>query len=140
MKQRLQFDTSNINWDLVVDILQKTGMANYAAEIHKIAFNNSYTVVFVFDDENMIGFGRAISDGAYQAAIYDVAVLPDYQGRGIGKMIVQNIVQKCPGCNFILYSAPGKETFYEKVNFRRMKTGMALFKDIEKMKKNGFTE
>ena len=140
MNLRLQIDTANINWDLVVEILQKAGMAYYTAEIHKRAFSNSQVVVFVFDKENLVGFGRAISDGEYQAAIYDVAVIPDFQGKGIGKMIIQTIVEKIPNCNFILYASPGKETFYEKENFKRMKTGMALFINSERMQRNGFTE
>ena len=140
MNLRLQLDTANINWDLVVEILQKVGMAYYAPEIHKRAFSNSQVVVFVFDEENLVGFGRAISDGEYQAAIYDVAVRPDCQGKGIGKMIVRTIIEKIPNCNFILYASPGKEQFYEKENFKRMKTGMALFMNGERMQRNGFTE
>lgn len=140
MNLRLQLDTTNINWDLVVDTLKKVGMGHHTTEIHKRAFSNSNTVVFVFDDDNLVGFGRAISDGEYQAAIYDVAVLPNYQGKGIGKMIIKSIVDKNPNCNFILYTSPGKEKFYEKENFKRMKTGMALFIDCERMQRNGFIE
>jgi ribosomal protein S18 acetylase RimI-like enzyme len=140
MNFRQQFDTKDINWDEVVNILQLVGMGYRTSEVHERAFNNSYTVVFVFDGETLVGFGRAISDGEYQAAIYDVAVLPAYQGQGIGKMIIQNIVSKTPGCNFILYASPGKEQFYEKENFRRMKTGMALFVNKEIMQEKGFTE
>jgi ribosomal protein S18 acetylase RimI-like enzyme len=88
----------------------------------------------------MIGFGRAISDGLIQAAIYDVAVLPSYQGLGIGKQIIQKIVDSLPGCNFVLYASPGKEPFYEKLMFRKMKTGMALFVRSEIMSTRGFTE
>ena len=137
---RLQQHTSEIQWEQVPEILKKVGMSYHASEIHQKAFENSFSVVFVFDDEKMVGFGRAISDGAYQAAIYDVAVLPDYQGKGIGKIIVNALVESCPNCNFVLYAAPGKDKFYEKFNFRRMKTGMALFTDIERMKNRGFTE
>lgn len=140
MNLRLQFDTSNIQWERVAEILQTVGMAYHEGTIHKTAFENSYAVVFAFDEDKMIGFGRAISDGAYQAAVYDVAVLPDYQGKGIGKAIVDRIVAQCPNCNFILYAAPGKDLFYEKFNFRKMKTGMALFTNAERMKQRGFTE
>lgn len=140
MDLRFQFDTQNINWEQVSEILQKVGMAFHAGEKHKRAFNNSHTVVFVFDNGSLIGFGRVISDGEYQAAIYDVAILPEYQRKGIGKMIIQYIVKRTPGCNYILYAAPGKEAFYEKIDFRRLKTGMALFLNKEKMQENGFTE
>jgi len=140
MNLRLQFDTENIDWDLIADILRQVEMAYHTGEIHKRAFDNSYTVVFVFDEEMLIGFGRAISDGEYQAAIYEVAVLPNYQGKGIGRIIVQAIVERTPNCNFILYASPGKEKFYEKENFKRMKTGMALFINTERMQERGFTE
>ena len=102
MNLRLQRDTNGINWNLVVDILREAGMACHTPEIHERAFKNSYTVVFVFDEDMLVGFGRAISDVEYQAAMYDVAVMPAYQGKGIGKMIVQAIVEKTPACNFIL--------------------------------------
>ena len=140
MNLRLQFDTFHIDWDLVPEILREVGMGYHPAETHKIAFNNSYAVVFVFDEENLIGFGRAISDGVCQAAIYDVAIRPAYQGKGIGKMVVRQLTERCSGCNFILYASPGKEPFYEKLRFRKMKTGMALFVDSEKKRERGFTE
>ncbi len=140
MGLRIENEATNVNWDNVVEILKKVGMSYHSSEIHKRAFTNSYSVVFVFDNETLIAFGRAISDGEYQAAIYDVAVLPTYQGHGIGRLIVQNLEKKMPNCNFILYASPGKEKFYEKENFRKMKTGMALFVDGEKMQIKGFTE
>ena len=140
MKLRFQFNTKNINWELVPALLQKVGMGFHSAEKHKRAFQNSHTVVFVFDNENLVGFGRAISDGEYQAAIYDVAILTEYQGKGIGKMIIQHILDRTTGCNHILYAAPGREDFYQKINFKRMKTGMALFVDSKRMQQNGFTE
>ncbi|MDQ7094274.1 GNAT family N-acetyltransferase [Desulfosporosinus sp. PR] len=140
MNLTVQFDCANINWDSVSQILNLVGMASFPAEIHKKAFENSWTVVFVFERDKLVGFGRALSDGAYQAAIYDLAILPEYQSRGIGRLIVDSIKTSLPQCNFILYAAPGKEKFYEKLNFRRMKTGMALFFKSKEMQSKGFTE
>lgn len=140
MKLKIQYDCADIDWDYVSEILKKVGMAYYEGEVHKKAFENSYTVVFVFDDDKLIGFGRAISDGAYQAAIYDVAVLPEYQGKNLGRTIVNSIVKCIPQCNCILYAAPGKENFYKKLNFRKMRTGMALFCNAERMQEKGFIE
>jgi ribosomal protein S18 acetylase RimI-like enzyme len=140
MSLRFQFDTNNIDWELVVEILKEVGMDFHAGDKHKRAFNHSHTVVFVFDNEKLIGFGRAISDGEYQAAIYDVAILHDYQQKGIGTQIINHIKERTPGCNLILYAAPSRELFYEKIGFRRMKTGMALFANKEQMQQSGFTE
>lgn len=138
MNLKIQYSCLNIDWNCVPEILKKVGMGYSEAEMHKKAFENSHTVVFAFDDDKLIGFGRAISDGICQAAIYDVAVLPEYQGRNIGRTIVSSIVKSIPQCNFILYASPGKEAFYEKLNFKRMKTGMALFRNAERMQGRGF--
>ena len=94
--------------------------------------------VFAWDDGRLVGFGRVISDGVYQAAVYDMAVIPEYQRQGIGTMIMQNILNKISNCNIILYAAIGKEGFYSTLDFRKMKTGMALFRNPELMMKKGF--
>ena len=140
MNLKIQYNCLNIDWNYVSTILKKVGMAYFEGEVHKKAFENSHTVVFAFDDDKLIGFGRAISDGIYQAAIYDVAVLPEYQGKKIGSTIIDAIIKSIPQCNFILYASPGKEIFYKKLNFKKMKTGMAMFCNAEKMQMKGFTE
>ena len=140
MNIKIQYNCLDINWNHVSNILKEVGMAYFEGEVHKKAFENSHTVVFAFENDKLIGFGRAISDGVYQAAIYDVAVLPEYQGKKIAATIVDSILRLIPKCNFILYASPGKEIFYEKQNFKKMKTGMALFLNSEKMKIKGFTE
>jgi GNAT superfamily N-acetyltransferase len=76
----------------------------------------------------------------YQADIYDVAVVPKYQGQGIGSTIIQHILRNVPNCNVILYAAPGKEHFYSNLGFRTMKTGMVLFQHPEWMSEKGFTD
>jgi GNAT superfamily N-acetyltransferase len=140
MKLIIQQNCSDIDWNLVPKILELVGMGFHEPSAHWKAFENSSFVIFVFDGPKLIGFGRAISDNAYQAAIYDVAVLPEYQGKGIGKLIVDTIVQSLPGFNFILYASPGKEKFYEKLNFRKLKTGMGLFINAERMENKGIIE
>ena len=140
MALKVNFDSTGVDWTMVVEILKEVGMAYYNNEIKELAFTRSHAVVFVWEEDLLIGFGRAISDGVCQAALYDVAVRPAYQGNGIGKMIINQLIGKCPGCNIMLYASPGKEQFYEKMNFRRMKTAMALFTDPENKKERGFTE
>jgi hypothetical protein len=41
-------------------------------------------------------------------------------------------------CSFIFYASPGKEIFYEKKKFRKLKTGLAFFTNIEKMREKDF--
>lgn len=136
----VRLDCSNVDWETVSDTLKNVEMGYYEPNVHEKAFKNSYVTVFVYSDNQMVGFGRAISDGAYQAAIYDCAVVPDFQGKGIGKIIMKHILSRVSHCNMILYASPGKEGFYQKHEFRKMKTGMARFIKSEPMQERGFTE
>jgi GNAT superfamily N-acetyltransferase len=138
MEQKIKTDCSGIDWQVIADTLKKVGMAYHEPEVHKRAFEASHTTVFIYEESKLIGFGRAISDGEYQGAIYDVAVLPEFQGKGIGKVIIQAILDRLPNCNIILYATPGMEGFYKKLGFGAMKTGMAVFTTPQAIKK--FTE
>jgi GNAT superfamily N-acetyltransferase len=131
-------DCTIIDWQTIAGSLKKAGMTYHAPEVHKRAFEASHTTIFVYEKSHLIGFGRAISDGEYQAAIYDVVVLPEARGKGVGKIIIQRILDRLPKCNVILYAAPGMEGFYKKLGFGVMKTGMALFTTQQAMEK--FTE
>ena len=140
MDLRYQHNCDNIEWKKVPYLLEMVGMSFTEADKHKISFEASYAVVFVFDGDELIAFGRMLSDGVRQSAIYDVAVNPAYQGQKIGQEIVNKLIVATPDCNFILYASPGKEGFYKKLNFKRMKTGMALFSNPQRMIDRGFIE
>ncbi|MFC1835382.1 GNAT family N-acetyltransferase [Thermodesulfobacteriota bacterium] len=140
MNFRITFDCSGVNWNTVSRTLKRVGMAYHEPDVHRKAFENSHTTVFAYDGDQLVAFGRAISDDAYQAAVYDMAVAPEYQSQGIGAGIVEHILSRVRHCNVILYASVGKEAFYEKMGFRRMRTGMALFKESDEMRKKGFTD
>ncbi len=128
----------NIDWHIVCQIKKEAGLATHSLEQTKKAFSNSYVTVFIYDQEQMIGIGRAISDGVYQAAIYDIAVLPAWQGKRIGQLIISEIHKEIEGFTTILYASPGKEGFYEKLGYAKMCTGMARFPYPDLMRERGF--
>jgi ribosomal protein S18 acetylase RimI-like enzyme len=103
--------------------------------IHKRAFQASFRTVFIYSDEVLVGFGRALSDGEYQAALYDICVTPQFQGHGIGRIIVSNLKDDLSNCNIIFYATPGMEGFYKKQGFYPLSTGMGLFRSSEANKK-----
>ena len=140
MEVDVRRDCAGVDWTTVSETLKIVGMAHHEPDVHKRAFEASHTTVFVYHADRLIGFGRAISDGAYQAAVYDCAVHPDFQGKGLGRTIMDAILAQVSHCNVILYASPGKEGFYEKHGFRKMKTGMARFTKSEAMREGGFTE
>jgi ribosomal protein S18 acetylase RimI-like enzyme len=134
------FNTScdEINWAEVYEVIKRAGLSAHSQERTQKAFENSYARVFVFDKNALIGTGRAISDGISQAAIYDIAVLPEYQKSGIGKAIIQELHKNFHDMNIILYANPGVESFYEKLGYSKMLTGMGRFRNVEVARQRGF--
>lgn len=135
-----QENCNNINWEEIPKLLEKVEMSFVDVEKHRISFENSYSVVFVFDEKKMVGIGRSISDGVRQSALYDIAIDPTYQGYGVGRKVIDILINTTPDCNFILYASPGKEDFYRKLGFKKMKTGMMLFADRRRMEDGVFVD
>ena len=140
MNVELKFDCTGVDFAFVSATLNRVGMASRPPELLQKSFAASAVVVFAYVDGRPVGFGRAISDGAYQAAVYEMAVVPEFQRQGLGARIMQAILDRLPGFNVILYASPGKEDFYRKRGFRRMKTGMARFQHADAMAHKGFTD
>ena len=80
------------------------------------ANKNSWLALSAYDENRLVGFGRVVTDFVLHAMIFDMIVLPDYQGRGIGTMIIETLVKKCndQGIRDIqLFCAKGKRAFYQ---------------------------
>lgn len=116
-----------VDWEEAVMLFERAPLGSQRRDPDKLkrAFEASYAVAVVYDCDKLVGMGRALCDGEYQAAIYDMVVLPEYQGKGIGKGIIEKLCGQLPVENIILYSVPGREGFYMKCGFRRMRTAMA---------------
>jgi ribosomal protein S18 acetylase RimI-like enzyme len=130
----------DIDWD-ELSALYKIALGEKTAAGLRIVFTNSLYRCFVRDRGRMVGVGRALADGVDTSYICDVAVLPEYQGTGIGKQIVGKLVELSRGHKkILLYAVPGKEPFYGKFGFARMKTAMALFEDQQLAIARGYLE
>jgi GNAT superfamily N-acetyltransferase len=84
------------------------------------ALRSSWYVLAAYDGDRLVGFGRLLSDGILHAMIYELIVLPEYQGQGIGGKILERLVERCKetGVRDIqLFCAAGKRAFYEKRGF-----------------------
>ena len=138
MQVHLSYDCQNIDWNALMALLKHADMGTYTPELHRRAFENSYRAVFLFDGDRLIGCGRLLCDGAYQGAIYDVAVDGQYRGCGLGRKIMNELLRGAEGMNILLYASPGKESFYEKFGFSAAKTGMVRFQNPSAMMERGF--
>jgi len=139
MTIQIKYGTENIDWSELCDLICVSPLGARDPLRLKIATENSFVVCSAYAAERIVGFGRAISDGEYQSAMYDVVVLPEYQSKGVGTLIMESLLKRLPKqATTLVYAAPGKQVFYEKQGFRYLKTGMGLFLDPEKSKANGY--
>ncbi|MBE9032249.1 GNAT family N-acetyltransferase [filamentous cyanobacterium LEGE 11480] len=85
----------------------------------EIAIANSNPVITAWDDDLMMGFARATSDGVYRATIWDVVVHPDYQGGGIGRKLVETILShpQIARVERVYLMTTNQQRFYEKIGF-----------------------
>ena len=120
----------SVDWNELSALYHAAPLGNKNPASLKTAFTNSMFRCFVYEDERLVGVGRALADGTDCSYICDVALLPSHQGLGLGKQIVSKLLSMSGGHKkIILYSVPGKEQFYKKLGFKRMSTAMAIFED-----------
>ena len=86
--------------------------------------DNSAYLTAAWDGDKPVGMARVVSDGGYMTLVADVMVLPEYQGKGIGRQLMTNISEyfdslssdgRCIMVN--LMATTGNEGFYRKFGF-----------------------
>lgn len=93
-----------------------------------VALRNSNFTISLRDRGKLIGFGRIVGDGIFTFHIVDIIVLQEYQGLGLGTLIMDRVMKyimsnKEPYSGITLLSAKGKEGFYKKFGFIQRPTG-----------------
>ena len=124
------YSLENVDWEELSNLYLVAPLAQKTPADLKVSFSNSMFKCFVYDSGKLVAAGRALADGRDCSYIGDVAVYPSYQGLGLGKQLVSKLVELSKDHKkIILYAAAGKEPFYQKLGFKRMKTAMAIFKN-----------
>ena len=130
-----------LDWNELSALYRAAPLGNKNPDSLETAFTNSMFKCFVHEDGKLVGVGRALADGTDCSYICDVALLPSHQGLGLGKQIVSKLVSMSAGHKkIILYSVPGKESFYRKLGFKRMSTAMAIFADQDVALERGYLD
>lgn len=93
-----------------------------------------FTIGYDTNRHKAIATGRVISDGASDAYIQDLVVLPEYRSMGVGGAIVEKLVNYCRSHNITwigLIAEPGTDTFYERLGFSRMADNIPMLYNPE---------
>ncbi|HEX3771215.1 MAG TPA: GNAT family N-acetyltransferase [Polyangiaceae bacterium] len=73
--------------------------------------------VTAYDGAALVGYARAVSDGAFNAYISTVAVAPGYQRQGIGRELLRRLLEGRDHIQFILHARAAVHPFYLRCGF-----------------------
>ncbi len=100
------------------------GWGAYDENITQKALDNTFYSVSVYDDNNIVGYGRIIGDAICFLYIQDIMVKPEYQGNKIGTTIMKKLLEKIneikkenSKLRVYLGASKNRERFYEKFGF-----------------------
>ena len=80
----------------------------------------SQAVVSLWQDSELVGFGRATSDTAYRAVLWDVVVMERCKGQGLGRRLVEALLE-APGLRQVekvYLMTTESRGFYERLGFK----------------------
>ena len=138
---RWEFEQNELDWNELSVLYRIAPLGEKPPDLLREVFSNSRFKCFVYEGRMLIGAGRALADGRDCSYICDVAVHPDFQGRGLGAQIIERLKSVSIGHKkIILYANPGKEGFYRKLGFKPMRTAMAIFADQAGAARTGLIE
>lgn len=120
-----RIDFEGVTAKSLQDLFRAAGLEGRVGEKILRAFKNSALVCFAMADGRLIGTCRAITDGEYHAFVYDVAVHPEYQGRGIGKELMTRLLSQVRVWRVMLVADEKVQGFYRQVGFASYDNVMA---------------
>ena len=112
-------ETKEINQEKITELYKanKWSSAEKPDLLYK-ALMNSDSLITVWDGNRLVGLGNAISDGYLVVYYPHLLVHPDYQGKGIGRIIVDRFQKKYGNFHQQMLTADSKAIdFYRKCGF-----------------------
>ena len=94
---------------------------------------NSDVILSIWIGNEIVGFGRALSDGIYRGVLWDVVIHKSYQGKGLGKMLIKNLLnsRKLKNTKKIYLMTTNKKYFYSQVDFKEVSSQKLLVREIK---------
>ena len=104
----------------IVALYRELGWSHAAdpARLRVAVERSAFSIVAVDEDDGVIGFARALSDDAFAVYIADVLVRPSFQRQGIGRALVETILDRYPLERYhhqVLVAERGAEGFYRRL-------------------------
>ena len=93
---------------------------------------NSAVIVSLWVGNKIVGFGRALTDGIYRGVLWDIVIDQNYQGKGLGKLIVKNLLssKKIQNTQKLYLMTTNKKKFYSQFDFKKVTSQDLLIYEI----------
>ena len=118
------------DYELVRQLLVATGWHSRVAneERFKRMLDGANRTIVALEEMRVVGFARALFDGASNGYISTVAVAVDRQGRGIGREMVKRLmdVPDPDKITWVLRAGRGSIPFWENMGFKKSETAMEI--------------
>nr|YP_009510979.1 hypothetical protein [Hydropuntia rangiferina]AXI96652.1 hypothetical protein [Hydropuntia rangiferina]UAD87335.1 hypothetical protein [Hydropuntia rangiferina] len=115
---------SDVNLYQLEKLCDSVGWVRRPLKKVKTAIDNSFLTVCLFYQRNkkkfLIGFARATSDSSFNATIWDVVIHPEFQGQGLGKILMSQIIKHLRYediSTITLFADPQVVSFYNHLGF-----------------------
>jgi ribosomal protein S18 acetylase RimI-like enzyme len=76
-----------------INLRLEAGMSGKSQEAAQIGLKNSLFAVTVYNESTLVAMGRIIGDGGAFFQVVDIAVKPAYQGKGLGKLVMRELMK-----------------------------------------------
>lgn len=117
MEITYRFSCEHVTTRELEELFAAAQLGGRVGEKIRRAFVNSSHVCLAYDGERLIGASRAITDGEYHGLIYDVAVDPEYQGQGVGRRMMEELLKRMPVWRVMLVAEEAVQGFYRTLGF-----------------------
>ena len=108
-------DDTDLAAEQFLALVDRVWPGNYDDEPTADAIDRTLNVT-AWDDNELVGCVRLLTDGYFFGCITEILVDPDYQNRGIGRELMDRIWNLSPTSIF-LGAQPGNEEFFEKLGY-----------------------
>ena len=117
-------------YETVRHFLMEVGWAHRVGDVEsfrKMMEMTNRTVV-AWDEQRVVGFGRALCDGVSNGYISMVGVAADRRGEGIGRKLVEFLIDNDTNLTWVLRAGRGSEGFWKRMGFAVSSVAMELKK------------
>ena len=93
---------------------------------------NSDIVISLWVGNEIVGFGRALTDGVYRGVLWDIVIDQNHQGKGFGTLIVKNLLssKKIQNTKKLYLMTTNKKKFYSQFDLKEVTSQDLLIREI----------